>query len=656
MFQNHLKQFQEHFKNSSGQIFQVNVDREKIWEIYLSGFSEDRKQHNNCNCCKSFLRQYGGMVFIDDKNNRTSLWDFEPQEEEFAKSVELLRKYVNSLEIANVFACDVAKIGTAHNFDLKRDVQWSHYNLNVPMQFVKSSVDAFLGQKRDDKNTFERALKELTVDSVETVLEVIDQGSLYRGNEFKRLLQKFINQKIAYDKVAKGKRSAFCWRVSDSLDKSICRIRNSAIGTLLVDLSEGKDLDRALAAFERVVAPARYKRPKAIVTKKTIESAEKRLEELGLKDSLRRRQLLDSDVSVEDVIFVDRTKELTDDVFSSLKESILVNPKSLKKVEEVSIGDFIKNIVPNAKSIKALVEKKHFSNLVSLVGAEDKDSPTMFKWGNNFSWSYAGDFADSIKERVKAKGGKVDGDVRVSLSWFNHDDLDLHCIEKGHEIFYMNKGRKSPSGGVLDVDMNAGYGESRTPVENICWANSRTMKDGEYKIFVKNFCSRDQKDFGFEVEIEILGELYNFEFESSPRYHEKKPIRSIIVEGGEISVKGNAKTSVTSSEKWGVKSNYFTPVKMITTSPNHWGGEVGNKHYIFILDGCQTDEKIRPFFNEFLKEELLKEKRVFEVLGDKMKVDSVEGGLSGIGFSETKRESILFEVEGKFKRVVRVNF
>ena len=61
----------------------------------------------------------------------------------------------------------------------------------------------------------------------------------------------------------------------------------------------------------------------------------------------------------------------------------------------------------------------------------DPMAKTMFKWPNNFSWSYAGELADSIKERVKRAGGAVDGDLRCSLSWFNYDDLDLHLIEPG---------------------------------------------------------------------------------------------------------------------------------------------------------------------------------------------------------------------------------
>lgn len=65
------------------------------------------------------------------------------------------------------------------------------------------------------------------------------------------------------------------------------RIRNTAIGTLLVDISNGRELDESVRAYERIVAPANYQRPKTIATKKMIQAAEARVIELGLMDALQ---------------------------------------------------------------------------------------------------------------------------------------------------------------------------------------------------------------------------------------------------------------------------------------------------------------------------------------------------------------------------------
>lgn len=49
------------------------------------------------------------------------------------------------------------------------------------------------------------------------------------------------------------------------------------------------------------MAPANYKRPTALITKKQIEATQKKVEELGLTDALPRRHAHVEDISVNDV-------------------------------------------------------------------------------------------------------------------------------------------------------------------------------------------------------------------------------------------------------------------------------------------------------------------------------------------------------------------
>ena len=59
------------------------------------------------------------------------------------------------------------------------------------------------------------------------------------------------------------------------------------IGTLLVDLASGVDLEAAVRSFESKVAPANYKRPTALITQSMIDSALEKLSELGLEDAVK---------------------------------------------------------------------------------------------------------------------------------------------------------------------------------------------------------------------------------------------------------------------------------------------------------------------------------------------------------------------------------
>jgi hypothetical protein len=110
-------------------------------------------------------------------------------------------------------------------------------------------------------------------------------------------------------------------------------------------------------------------------------------------------------------------------------------------------------------------------------------------------------------------------------------------------------------------------------------------------------------------------------------------------------------------EAWGVKTQMFTPVSAVMLSPNYWGGEgIGNKHYFFMLEGCQNDGTARGFYNEFLSNELNPHRKVLEIVGSKMHTEKSENQLSGIGFSSTQKGCLLCKVKGAFTRVVKVVF
>jgi len=662
MFEDIQKQVRKNLKKmlADGVLFRVETDREKVWQTYLSAFSEETRQSNNCNCCKSFIRQYAGIVGIKG-NQKVTLWDFETDDEEYSAPIKALGDYIRSLPVAGIFLNPFSNCGTEKNLDSKRNLIWTHFHVALPKTFVVKEPGSKEGAARDNKNVLQRSLEEITDDAVDTTLELISQNSLYRGQEFLGMIQEFKKIKDKYKKIKNTHhKDNFCWVESGTAGPAISRIRNSAIGTLLNNLSEGMDLDRAVTAFERVVAPTNYRRPEnLLVTPKMIESAKTRLAELGLTDSLHRRLLSTKDLTVNNSLFVYRSDKADLDIFDELKKDVTVNPKTLSKIEEVSIDDFIQKIIPTAKSIKVLVENRNFGNFVSLVGPKTTDGKVFLKWQNNYSWTYTGSVADSIRERVKAAGGNVDGVLRVSLSWSNTDDLDLHVIEPGgHKIYYPVKRILSPSGGTLDIDANGGDGLMENPVENIYWTNLPKI-GGEYQIIVNQFDKRGNQNGGFETEVQFESETYNFSCASNGATgHNHKIARFNYTKKDGFTISGgdSKPSKYNSKEKWGISSGRFHRVNSICLSPNHWDSAVGNKHYMFFLEGCKTDERVRPFYNEMLRPELNQDRKVFEILGAKLEAETTENELSGLGFSDTVRNELIIEVTGKFKRQLRVKF
>ncbi len=643
-------------------LFVTDLDKDLLWETYLNSFEDPAiRQGNTCNCCRQFIKYYGNVVAIID-NKMVSIWNFEQGDgDEFQKTVKDMNALVLGSKIKNIFVSDTKHLGT--NKSTQRldtgNITWEHLYFELPKALVTSSslsMDSIMGTNRDNRNVFKRSLDELTMDSIETVLELMAQNSLYKGEEFKALVTEFSKYKKEYELVAD--KDLYAWEKLAKTSVAVLKIRNSAIGTLLTSISEGKELDHAVNAFETMVAPSNYKRPIPVVTKRMVEDAEKTVSELGLTESLKRRHAISDDISVNNLLFVDRDIKKNLGIFDEMKDNAVINPKTLTKVEEISADTFIKDVLPTCKSIELLFENGHLNNLVSLITAKDQEAPSLFKWENLFSWSYTGGITDSLKERVKAAGGKVDGVLRFSIQW-NEDgksicDLDAHAIEpNGTHIYYGSyKNRETTMTGMLDVDM---IRPREVGVENITWSNISRMQEGKYDFYINNYDGN--RNNGFTAQIEFDGQTYEFNVDThvsgNTRIAEVTYSRS---KGFSIKTILDSKSSVVSKDKWNLSTNKFQKVSMIMNSPNHWDNNIGNRHLFFILDGAKADEPVRGFFNEFLKEDLLKNKRVFELLGDKLKIEADDAQLSGLGFSSTQRNHVICRVEGKFKRLLKIVF
>lgn len=659
-------------KMANGPLFTVDLSKDELWNTYLSAFPEgtnpmyrERTEHD-CNCCKQFIRAVGNVVSIVD-NKLVTIWDGPVNEPNYQVVATALSDFVKSKAVAGQFLHYEATAGSNKSFEdtLNGIKRWDHFFVNIPRVYVapKDNIASRVAAHRSSHDVFLRSLNEFSMESVDIVLDLIAQNAIYRGQENRATVNEFKKLKVEFDKLkTNSEKDNFVWANVSKISGAVAHIRSSAIGTLIDDISSGKEIDDAVRSFEAKVAPANYKRPTAVVTKKMIEAARNTISELGLTSALERRFATLTDISINNILFANRqTKNvLMGDVFDDISAAVVGKVSKKKEtVEEISIDNFISDILPRVDSVELMVENSHQNNFVSLIAPVDPSAGNLFKWDNKFSWSYAGDMADSIKERVKAAGGNVSGDVCCRLAWFNYDDLDLHMIEPdGYEIYFGNRGRKSRCGGDLDVDMNAGRGSTRTPVENIVYENVSTMKEGNYKLFVYNYNKRESANVGFEVECDFLGSVHKFVYENPVRGSTKVDVVEFnYSKKNGITIVKSLPSTTRTKEVWGINTLTYVPVNAIMLSPNYWDDKgVGNKHYFFMLDGCVNDGSARGFFNEFLKEELNKHRKVFEIVGSKMTTKESKDQLSGLGFSSTQRNSVMLRVKGSFTRVIKVNF
>ena len=661
-------------------LFSVQVDKDEMWSTYLNSFNEKdnpifrvRTEHD-CSCCRGFIKNIGNVVKIKD-NKVETIWDFDCGDTGYDNVLKAMSEFVKGHQVSDVFLSTEAKIGCHHNFEQMESVgahRWDHFFYELPSKFVlrdSTSKGTKLNDYRSARDVLLRSLKEISMDAVDTVLELCNTNTLYKGPEYERMVKDFKALKKEFDKLeTDSEKELFAWEQSVKVGVVASRIRNHAIGTLLVDISNGKDLEDAVKQYETITAPTNYKRSKPIFTQRMLDEAQKTIEQMGYTESLPRRFANLDDITVNDILFVNRddasrvkgTENIFDEL-SALAKGSTTN-KKLSSVEEITADSFIENVLPEATSLEVYLESKHINNFVSLIAPKNKDSNSMFKWQNNFSWAYAGNLADSMKERVKAAGGRVDGDLRFSIQWNEdgHDncDLDAHCKEAdGFEIYY-GSARKpvfSRTKGQLDVDIISPNG--RVAVENITWDNRKTMIPGTYKFFVHQYSGSVRN--GFRAEIEFDGEIYNFDYPNSMRTGEDVYVAEVTLDkDGAFTIKCLLPESRTSKTIWNLKTNSFIPVSVLCYSPNYWENaqQTGHKHLFFMLKDCISEENPSGMFNEYLVNELYEHRKVMEALSGKMRVEDTNDQLSGLGFALDKRGELIVKVHSNIERTLKIKF
>lgn len=663
-------------------LFVADLDGDDLWAKYLASFPSGTdpifkvRSWHDCSCCKQFIRRAGCVVSLSNGKAHT-IWDVAAKRapEHYAIVASELQKAVSSAGIRDIFRVGKnesqfgAQITRSLDKETQKALRWDHfYTGEIPRTFRSDTADTDRGNYRTTVQVFERGLTELSPDAVSTVLSLIKSNAMYRGEEHKGAVVEF--QKMQRDFLSKtdASRSLFGWANAGS---RAARFRNTVIGTLVQDLSEGQDVERAVKSFETKVAPQNYKRTTAIITPGMVKKAMETIEALGLEPALDRRFAVIGDVSVNDVKWVDGAARplMKGGIGGVLMKHVATTgsaAKDVERAEDISLEDFMEKILPEAQSMELFFTGRQLGNLMAITAPVHPEPKQLFRWNNDFAWSYGGNVADSIKERVKKAGGKVDGAIlRVSLSWFNHDDLDLHIHEPAgrgvgslrDHICFSNK--QGWTGGTLDVDMNAGYGQTREPVENVVWSN--TPPDGPYRIVVNNYSARESDNPGFVIETECGGKLSHYAYNKQVRDRQDITVVTLHMKNGAIERIEPGDSGITASnfsqEKWGLTTERYVKINTVMLSPNYWGDNaVGNKHTFFVLEGAKSDEDMRGFYNEFLHPRLEEHRKVFEVIGDKTKCQPTEGHLAGLGFSSTKKDTFLVRVQhGKKQRIFNIH-
>ena len=721
----------EHFAkmhNGHSRIYRIELDqaaKENLWKRYISTLTVEgnnptyrQRGYFDCEACKHFIRQFGGIVTINVPDDETkapyieTIWNLPSVNSIFDGPAKEMNDFIiwmyDGSEIFNIFLSKNRNLGTDYDWDIEdgKEIKWEHLYLPTPgCAYYTYDIPKHLSETRSTYKVFRNALSGITMEALDTIMALIADNNLYRGREYLAAITRFREIKEKHDRILSHIKetlnkvratSLFAWKYSIDLPNMVTHIKNTSIGKLLMDVSEGMDLEVAVASYESIVAPENYKRPKAIYTAKQLEEAKKKFAEAGFMDSLARRFANMDDIKTNNILFANRDsikvepqKESTsgEALFDSMDKSVRsVDPRKFTNATPIPIDAFCRDVLPTSTDVEILFESRLMKNLMSLIAPVNPNSRSLFNWNNRFSWAYRGNLADStLKKNVEKAGGQVVGDLRFSIQWndipgdYDGNDLDAHCviyeglegnvertrrleeqrIQVGNHIHFGYKTDPYSRGG-LDIDI-INPKRDMPAVENIIFPNRRTMRKGEYLFFTHCYTNRGGRQ-GFRAEIEFDGQIYSYNYNIPMKQGEIVKVASVILyENGEFKIKEYLKSSSSAREVWDVTTNQFVPVGMIMHSPNFWDGEskIGAEHTFFILKGCHNHENPNGFFNEYLTPELKDFKHVMEALGSKTAVTYTDDQLSGIGFNHTQKNDVIIKVKtttDSEEKIFRVTF
>ena len=206
------------------QLFRLNITGSQIWDAYLNGFTPEENpifrdpesSTHNCNNDKNFVRRYGNIVAIDENYNIISLWDIDVAGTEYVNAVQNVQALVGTGKVQDVFvesfnelnvlpyektnrtqemyqlgmektlkqytAEEAAKFGRVNTNEV---YEFNHFHTFLKRDFVvfsNDSVESVMGTYRDSRNVFERAMREIPLDTLVLVKDLILQGSLLNGD------------------------------------------------------------------------------------------------------------------------------------------------------------------------------------------------------------------------------------------------------------------------------------------------------------------------------------------------------------------------------------------------------------------------------------------------------------------------------------------
>lgn len=364
------------------------TDAEGLWEAYLDAFPREERQYHNCNACRRFIDRFGDIVALTPEGFAVpAIWEGLNAPPLYAAPIDKLRELVTRARVTGVFLSPLEVWGEPVTG------VWKHLSVTPPpsMRFQSQTLSAYqaMAEKSQDFAQVSRALSEFPLPVLAQAVALLEGEDLYRGEKVLGPAKWLHDLQNAVVSLKGPRRANVIWRHVATAPPGFCHPRSSMIGTLLEDLSAGKDFSEVALSFSMKMNPTKYQRPVAPPSEQNIAQAEKLMAELGAAGSLERRF-----ARLDEIEAIWRPEKLEpakpDGVFGHIK------PKAGQAVGEMNVPPqlmtwekFARTVLPEAKAIELMVPS--IGNFCAICTATNPDAPPILQWDsleqrNPFNW------------------------------------------------------------------------------------------------------------------------------------------------------------------------------------------------------------------------------------------------------------------------------
>lgn len=374
--------------HSNKQWFRSNINKDALWEAYLSGFEDPEiRQQHDCHCCKSFIKKYGGLVYIQGTELHSLVWPAYTDTKLYSQSLENMLKLFNDCNIAYPFITTQKELGK-----MLDPSGWTHFWVRGgglgSLCSVKPNREA--AELATNKRMIEEFLPATPLEMLTLVCEALKGDSIvsrekhqFMANWLRDAKRKYLGLKTH------AERRNFLWHLAATAPTGFCHAKNTVVGMFIQDLQAGKSLDEARQRLNAAMCPLQYQRPQAAPTEGNIRVAERLIAELGLERSLERRMATLEDIQEYVWTPYARTEEQRG-VFSHLMQKTKkLEIPSDSYINNVSWVVFERDVLPEVRSMR--VKMSGNMPFYGLTAGVHPDAPPLFQWDslghrNDVAW------------------------------------------------------------------------------------------------------------------------------------------------------------------------------------------------------------------------------------------------------------------------------